>query len=98
MFPPAQPPSTTPSEAATGPPLASPPEPQTSAPPAVKGYRMRHIVPCLVLLLSVPALRAAADGTTDTSSSPHARLTGAGLTEARWTGGLMGERFDTCRT
>jgi DUF1680 family protein len=43
-----------------------------------------------------PLLCAAAP-LTDTSASPHAKLSGVGLGEARWTDGLMGERFDTCR-
>lgn len=48
----------------------------------------------LLLALATPALCAAAE---DRSHS-HAKLTAPAPGEAKWTGGLMGERFDTCRT
>ena len=44
----------------------------------------------LLVLLAISPLSAAA-------ISPHAKWAPVGLSEARWTGGLMGERFDTCR-
>jgi DUF1680 family protein len=31
------------------------------------------------------------------TTSPHAKLGPVGLTDSKWTGGLMGQRFDVCR-
>jgi DUF1680 family protein len=45
----------------------------------------------ILLWISVFSLAAAA------APSPHARVAPVGLADAKWTGGLMGERFDTCR-
>ena len=61
---------------------------------------MRHLA-CgfTFVLLCLAAAQARADGTSlvDTSGSPHAKLTGVGLGEARWAGGFWGDRFATCR-
>jgi DUF1680 family protein len=50
----------------------------------------RSLVAILVVLL--PSVGAAAQAV-----SPHAKLAPVGLADAKWTGGLMGERFDVCR-
>lgn len=53
------------------------------------------------LWMAIVATTAAAaggeGGLVDTSRSPHAAMWMVGLDDARWTGGLLGERFDTCR-
>ena len=41
--------------------------------------------------------RAGQPGLTDTSASPHAKLSAVGLAESRWTRGFWADRFATCR-
>jgi DUF1680 family protein len=47
---------------------------------------------CVVCLLVATPARGASPAV-----SPHAKFTPVGIAESRWIGGLMGERFDTCR-
>jgi uncharacterized protein len=42
--------------------------------------------------------RAGERALVDTSRSPHARMYMPGLADVRWSGGLLGERFEACRT
>jgi DUF1680 family protein len=53
----------------------------------------------LVLALGGPASACAGEkALTDTSRSPHARVYAPDLGQVTWNGGLLGERFETCRT
>jgi uncharacterized protein len=56
------------------------------------------LIPTLLLLLSA-ATPARADSAplADTSASPHVKLTGVGLGEARWTTGFWADRLATAR-
>jgi DUF1680 family protein len=50
-----------------------------------------------LLLLVASSARPDTAALVDTSVSPHAKLTGVGLTEARWTTGFWAKRLATCR-
>ena len=56
---------------------------------------MTRVVTTILLLTAACGL-ARADASAPTVS-PHAEFAPVALAESRWTGGLMGERFDTCR-
>lgn len=49
-------------------------------------------------LLVVPPALAGEKALLDTSRSPHARMYAPDLGQVTWNGGLLGERFETCRT
>jgi uncharacterized protein len=49
------------------------------------------------LLTTACTLCAGEKALIDTSKSPHAQMYMVDLADTRWTGGLMGERFDVCR-
>jgi uncharacterized protein len=53
---------------------------------------MRLMASLLTLVIAVTSAAAA-----EPQPSPHAKLAELNLGEARWSGGLMGERFTTCR-
>jgi uncharacterized protein len=54
------------------------------------------LLAALPLLASLAAAASAALVATDRSA--HARMTMPGATDVRWNGGLLGERFEVCRT
>lgn len=69
--------------------------------PAVPVQALRTPMKYLLLLASIAGAHTAWAGATaliDTSRSPHARMHPPGLGDVRWTGGLLGERFEVCRT
>ena len=43
------------------------------------------------------SLRKATSAHGRRAAERHVTLSPVGISDARWTGGLMGERFDTCR-
>jgi DUF1680 family protein len=53
----------------------------------------------LVWLALLPiAVRAGPQALIDTSQSPHAKMHMVGIGDVKWNGGLLGERFEVCRT
>ena len=52
----------------------------------------------LLLAFGLPALSAGERGLVDTAKSPSAAMYMTDLGDVRWTGGLWGGRFETCRT
>jgi DUF1680 family protein len=49
-------------------------------------------------LLAVSVAQAGEKALIDTTRSPHARLYMPDLADVRWNGGLLGERYEVCRT
>lgn len=59
----------------------------------------RGAVGCLLAaLLAAGPARAGERALIDTSRSPQAKMHQVGLGDVKWTGGLLGERFEVCRT
>ena len=60
---------------------------------------MKHaLVLAVFAVLSVIAARSGEKSLIDTSRSPNAKMYMVDLGDVKWTGGLLGERFDVCRT
>ncbi len=70
----------------------------TSTHSALFGVSRRAAVLCFVVLTFVAAVRGSERALVDTSRSPHARMYMVGLGDVTWNGGLLGERFEVCRT
>lgn len=58
----------------------------------------RFCLASALTLLALAAARAGEKALIDTTKSPYAQMYMVDLGDVRWTGGLMGERFDVCRT
>jgi hypothetical protein len=58
-------------------------------------YRLFLLVSAM---LAVRAAYAGDRGLLDTVNSPYARMYMTDLGDAKWTGGLWGDRFEVCRT
>ena len=68
--------------------------------PAFRCFRSAVILLAagVALLATLPALRAGERGLIDTAKSRSAVMYMTDLGDARWTGGLWGDRFEVCRT
>ena len=63
-----------------------------------KLFRVSLVISSVCLIAPAATVRAGEQALVDTTRSPHALMYMVDLADVKWNGGLLGERFEVCRT